>query len=233
MKLGLRGKFLSTTIALILLGTLMSAGISFFLAQRMLQQIIEKQLQQQSAATMEYISSFIENRRQDVILWSQQSIFVQTVVLSIDPELKGAGAGSEADSGGSGFFVREANETLKSYKKAHPYFEEIAIANSSGDVLTSSQVNVGAALATGKIIKDKSFFQKAFAGAVVVSEVAVSQSGGNPVLTIAAPVKKADGVSGGVLYGIVNLTYFTEKFIEPIKIGASGYVFLFNSDGMV
>ncbi len=73
MKLGLRGKFLSTTIALILLGTLLSAGISFFLAQRMLQQIIEKQLLQQSASTTEYIASFIENRRQDIMLWSQQS----------------------------------------------------------------------------------------------------------------------------------------------------------------
>ena len=81
MKLGLRGKFLSTTIALILLGTLLSAGISFFLAQRMLRQIIEKQLLQQSASTVEYIASFIENRRQDIMLWSQQSAIVQATGL--------------------------------------------------------------------------------------------------------------------------------------------------------
>ena len=134
MKLGLRGKFLSTTIALILLGTLLSAGISFFLAQRMLRQIIEKQLLQQSASTMEYISSFIENRRQDIMLWSQQSAIVQAT----RPWLTKPAVPILAAL----LFIKEANETLKSYQKAHPYFEEIGIAIPSGDVLTTSLVDV-------------------------------------------------------------------------------------------
>jgi methyl-accepting chemotaxis protein len=222
MKLGLRGKFLSTTIALILLGTLLSAGISFFLAQGMLRQIIEKQLLQQSAATTEYISSFIENRRQDIILWSEQSVAVQSLAMA---EARGG-----ADTGGA-VIITEATETLKSYKKAHPYFEEIGIALPTGDVLTTSLVDVAAAMTTVKTIKDKSFFQKAFAGAVIVSDVFLNESG-KPMLVIASPVKNGSAVAG-VLYGIVDLNYFTEKFVAPIKIGASGYVFLFNSDGMV
>ncbi len=52
------------------------------------------------------------------------------------------------------------------------------------------------------------------------------------MLVIASPVKNGSDVAG-VLYGAVNVTYFTEKFIEPIKIGESGYVFLFNREGMV
>jgi methyl-accepting chemotaxis protein len=222
MKLGLRGKFLSTTIALILLGTLLSAGISFFLAQRMLRQIIEKQLLQQSAATMEYIASFIENRRQDINLWSQQSSIAQTLATANE---------SGSSDTGSYVFIKESNENLKNYQKAHPYFEEIGIAIPTGAVLTTSLVDVAADMATGKTIKDKSYFQKALAGAVVVSDVFLSDSG-KPMLVIAAPVKNGSAVAG-VLYGAVNLTYFTDKFIEPIKIGESGYVFLFNRDGMV
>lgn len=223
MKLGLRGKFLSTTIALILLGTLLSAGISFFLAQRMLRQIIEKQLLQQSASTIEYIASFIENRRQDILLWSQQSVAVQS--LGMLDETGSANTGSFV-------FIKEANENLKSYQKAHPYFEEIGLAIPKGTVLTTSLVDVSSgALSTDKNIKDKSFFQKALTGVIVVSDVFLSEAG-KPILVIASPVKNGSAVAG-VLYGVVNVTYFTEKFIEPIKIGESGYVFLFSRDGTV
>ena len=62
-----------------------------------------------------------------------------------------------------------------------------------------------------------------------MSDVFLSESG-KPMLVIASPVKNGSAVAG-VLYGVVNVTYFTEKFIEPIKIGESGYVFLFNRDG--
>ncbi len=133
MKLGLRGKFLSTTIALILLGTLLSAGISFFLAQRMLRQIIEKQLLQQSASTMEYIASFIENRSQDVKLWSKQSAILQATGLIVE-----SGDADSGDATGSLLLAREAYETVKSYQEAHPYFEEIGLALTTGDVVISS-----------------------------------------------------------------------------------------------
>ena len=212
MKLGLRGNFLSTTIALILLGTLLSAGISFFLAKQMLRQIIEKQLVQQSASTMEYISSFIENRRQDVMLWSQQSVFPQAINFAIDTATEGG-----STEGGSSVMVKEANENLKSYKKAHVYFEELGVAKASGDVLTTSSLDVVNVLVSGKNIKDKVYFQKAAGGSVYLSDVFLSESGGKPVMAIASPVKNNDTVVG-VLYGIVDLNYFTEKFVNPIKI---------------
>ncbi len=88
-----------------------------------------------------------------------------------------------------------------------------------------------AEMTTGKTIKDKSYFQKAMGGTVVVSDVFLNESG-KPMLVIASPVKNGNDVVG-VLYGAVNVTYFTEKFIEPIKIGESGYVFLFNREGLV
>jgi len=222
MKLGLRGKFLSTTIALILLGTLLSAGISFFLAQSMLRKIIEKQLEQQSASIQEFIASFMENRRQDVMLWSQQSTFVQAVGFSAD----------SADSGATFVFTKEANEAFKSYQQAHPYFEELGIAKATGEVLTTSLVEVNSSLTTGKDLKDKLFFQKALSGIVFISDVTQSQLGDYPVFAISAPVKNNGSITG-VLYGIVNLNYFTEKFVESKKIGSSGYVFLFNKDGLI
>ena len=220
MKLGLRGKFLWTTVALILLGTLLSAGISFFLAQSMLRRIIEKQLDQQSVSITEYIASFIENRRQDITLWSQQTALQQAIVMS------------GAEEQGSAIFIKEIYESFISYKAAHPYFEEIGMANAKGEVMTSSSHKTDNVVYTGKVIRDTDFFQKAMGGAVFISQVSQSQSGGNAVLTVSAPVKNG-AETVGVLYGIVNLNYFTEKFVETKKIGEGGYVFICNKDGMV
>lgn len=220
MKLGLRGKFLWTTIGLILLGTLLSAGISFFLAQSMLRDMIKNQLEQQSESILEYVASFIENRKQDITLWSQQPIIIETVVMTYD-----------ADTG-SLVFIREANETLKSYQKAHVYFEEIGIATAGGDVLTTSLTEGSAGLNTGRTIKDEIYFQKAVSGSVFISEITQGHADDCPELTIAAPIKNNDNIQG-VLFGTVNLNYITERFVATKKIGAGGYVFLFDKDGRV
>lgn len=221
MKTGLREKFLLPTLLLILMGTSLTASVSFFNSKRTLTTQINAQLQQNARSTLEYIVSWVENRKQDIILWAQQSTIIQAV----------STAGVDDDTG-SAIFVKEANENLKSYKKAHPYFEEIAIVKADGNVLTTSNLEVRNETMTGRNIKDRPFFQKSLQGSVVVSDVTVSELSGKPVIVIAAPVKANDTVIG-ILYGVVDLPYFTKKFVEPIKIGKQGYVYIVDNNGMV
>lgn len=221
MKTGLREKFLIPTLLLILMGTSLTATVSFINSQRTLRAQIHAQLRQNAQSTLEYIVSWVENRRQDIMLWAQQSTIGQAV----------STAGADENTG-SVIFVKEANENLKSYKNAHPYFEEIAIVKDDGNVLTTSNIEAGRETMTGRNIKDRPFFQKALQGAVVVTDVAVSEMSGKPVVIIAAPVKMGDAIVG-ILYGVVDLPYFTKKFVEPIKIGQTGYVYIVDSNGMV
>lgn len=221
MKIGLREKFLVPTLVLILMGTSLTATVSFFNSKATLRNQIDGQLQQNARSTLEYIVSWVDNRKQDIILWSQQTT-IATVVSSI---------GDSAESG-STIFLKEANENLKSYKKAHPYYEELALVKSDGNVLTTSNIDVVQDTITGKNIKDRDFFREALKGTIFVSDVGISDISGNPVLIISSPITTG-GTILGVLYGVVDLPYFTKKFVEPIKIGQSGYIYIFDKEGLV
>jgi methyl-accepting chemotaxis protein len=70
------------------------------------------------------------------------------------------------------------------------------------------------------------------AGKVFVSDVAISRGSGNPVFFIAAPVANKGQVKG-VLTGIVSIGSFTSQFIDPIKIGQSGYAYAINKSGLI
>ena len=81
--------------------------------------------------------------------------------------------------------------------------------------------------------QDKAYFQNALKGSVFLSDVQVSELSGNPVFIISAPIRMSqmsDDSVIGVLYGVVDLPYFTKKFVEAIKIGQDGYVFIFNKN---
>ncbi|MCP4714534.1 MAG: methyl-accepting chemotaxis protein [Deltaproteobacteria bacterium] len=219
MKIGLRGKFLVPTLLLILAGTLSTALISFLNSRNMMEHAIEGQLEENSRSTHEFIVSWIDNRKQDIVLWSQGSSIVQCVGLAGDSE-----------DAGSGFMLAEANDNMKKYQKAHPYYEILGVVHSGGNIITTStreNDNIG------KNITDKDFFKKAMQGGVAVTEVQASDQSGNPVFVIAAPVKDFSGTVLGVFYGVVDLPYFTEKFVEKIKIGEMGYVYVFDEKGIV
>jgi methyl-accepting chemotaxis protein len=67
---------------------------------------------------------------------------------------------------------------------------------------------------------------------VFVSDVAVSRGSGNPVFFIAAPVVDKVQVKG-VLAGVVSIGSFSSRFIDPIKIGQTGYAYVFNKTGVL
>lgn len=225
MKAGLREKFLVPTLLLVLAGTLSTGLISLANSKNMLEKTIVEQLKQNTMSISDYVGSWVENRKNDVLLWSAQSNIMTAIGMS-----------SDTAETGSAIFVREVNEVLKEYKKAHPYFAEIGVARSTGNVMTNSSTDVQADTITSKNIKDEKFFQKAMRGELVMTEVKAGDHSGKPTFVIAAPVRNTQVESNdviGVLYAVVDLPYFTEKFVEPIKIGSSGYVFIIDKRGMV
>ncbi len=225
MTVGIRGKFLVPTLVLIFLGTSLTATISFINSRKTIKQSTIEQMQQNAASTLEYITSWIENRKQDVLLWSQQAALIQTLDLS----------GSDSDSG-SIFMIDDVNKDLKKYKKAHPYFEEIGVAVGTGQVLTTTDIEkVAPANVNATEIRGKDYFKGCVEGNVVVTDARISDKSGRPVIVIAAPIWSVmnEGSLAGMIYGVVDLLHFTKRFVEPIKIGQEGYVYIYNRDGMV
>jgi methyl-accepting chemotaxis protein len=73
---------------------------------------------------------------------------------------------------------------------------------------------------------------EAISGALFVSQVVQSNQTGRPVFVIASPVLKGDVVEG-VLCGFIDMDYFNSLFAGSVKLGETGYAFMFNKDGVV
>jgi methyl-accepting chemotaxis protein len=107
-------------------------------------------------------------------------------------------------------------------------FSYINIANAQGEVRASTIPD-----SIGKVkVPDRQYFQKAMQGEINVSTVYLARTTGKPAFAIAAPIKSG-GTVIGVLFGVPDLTKFSEKFVDPVKIGDGGYLYLFDPSGIV
>jgi len=95
----------------------------------------------------------------------------------------------------------------------------------NGDFITSDGIRGNAA--------DRAYLKAAFAGQdYVVGEPVVSRDTGKSVTNIVHAVKGADGKNRGLVGFQVDFMAFGE-FIKKIKVGATGYAWLVDSEGLV
>ncbi|PKN18321.1 MAG: methyl-accepting chemotaxis protein [Deltaproteobacteria bacterium HGW-Deltaproteobacteria-6] len=122
----------------------------------------------------------------------------------------------------------KANGELAEQLKHLGVFSYINIANTQGEVRASTITD-----SVGKVkVPDRQYFQKAMQGEINVSMVYLARTTGKPAFAIAAPIKDG-GTVIGVLVGVPDLTKFSEKFVDPVKIGNGGYLYLFDGSGIV
>jgi HAMP domain-containing protein len=85
----------------------------------------------------------------------------------------------------------------------------------------------------GKCGPDFSYIKSIFEGApYYISEVYPSILRGNPLFVVSAPIKHDGQVIGVALFG-VRMDYFTNLFIDPAKVGETGYLMMFDETGKV
>jgi methyl-accepting chemotaxis protein len=121
---------------------------------------------------------------------------------------------------------RDAAGKLPWYASVFRYAETIGITDRNGLVTASNDP-----VQVGKLnISDRAYFKDASAGKTVFSDVLVSKATGHPVFVAAMPMK-TDGL--GVLFVAIRLDAFTEPIIKPVKIGAGGYAYITDKNGLV
>ncbi|PKN24995.1 MAG: methyl-accepting chemotaxis protein [Deltaproteobacteria bacterium HGW-Deltaproteobacteria-21] len=210
-KLGLRTKFLVPVICLIILGMGTSALISYYRAKTALVSAISGQLTQVTESAMINISSWLSDRKLDVSNWSKQPIFASA--------LKDTFVGQAAR--------KPAAQQLAEMKKDYIYYENLCLVARTGDILAASDETL-----IGKLnLKEAKHFQTALEGNISSSEVSKSPVTGNPVFSIAAPIREKDSITG-VLLGMLDMSAMSKQFVEPIKVGKSGYAYVMQRGGM-
>lgn len=210
--MNIRNKFLLPTLLLIIVGMGVSATISYVKSKNALSASLLDNIQQRADSTATSLESWIRDRQLDLKSWSSEEIYLKAT----KPSIIGKAARVSA------------NEKLLRLKSDYGYYEDLFLADARGEIIASS-----ARATIGKInVKDRTYFKSALTGNAFVSDAAVSRGSGNPVFFIAAPVIDNSQVKG-VLTGVVSIDSFSGQFIDPIKIGRSGYAFAINKSGLI
>ncbi|MDY6790888.1 MAG: methyl-accepting chemotaxis protein [Thermodesulfobacteriota bacterium] len=145
--------------------------------------------------------------------------------------------------------VHQANEYLQSIHNRFPYYENLPLAvKMTGGRSFEVKVN-----GKKKTIKDGTFLTDTVGGKTIgkcgphfsyikavyegkkffISQVYPSILRGNPIFVISAPVRAKSGKLIGVAVVAPQMSYFTEIFIDKIKVGETGYLFFVDDRGML
>ena len=210
MKLSLKKRLLLPTTALIVLVMGISTGVTYYLSSKAF-----------SEKAIEQFSTLARSKAEMIDVWVEDTkamIRTSAVRTEYEDVLK---KDTEANR-------TTANTELAKQVKGLQEISYINIANTRGDVRASSLPDT-----VGKVkVEDRDYFQKAMKGQVNVSSVYLSRTTGKPAFAIAAPIKEGETIIG-VIYGVPDIVHFSERFVDPVKVLETGYVYLFDTSGMV
>jgi methyl-accepting chemotaxis protein len=210
MRLSLKKKILLPTMILIVLVMGISTGVTYYLSNNAFSKNAVGAFATIAQSKAELIDRWIDDTKALMRISAGRSVFEEVLK-------------KDTDTGRA-----VANAELAKQVKAMSGFSYINIVNAEGEVRASSLPD-----SVGKVkVADREYFQKAMKGEVNVSDVYIARTTGKPAFAVAAPVKDGDKVIG-VIFGVPDITKFNEKFVDPVKVLNTGYVYIFDSSGMV
>jgi methyl-accepting chemotaxis protein len=206
----LKKKILLPTALLVILVMGVSTGINYWLSTRTLEENALEQTALLTKTKMELIDTWVGETTKFMAASGGRNVF-EALLKNDSEETR-----------------NKANTALGNQLKAMDGFSFISIANAQGEVRASTIPD-----AIGKIkVPDRAYFQKAMKGETNVSEVYVARTTGKPAFSIAAPIKDGDTVIG-VIFAVPDLEKFTQRFIEQVKVFQTGYMYLYDSTGLI
>jgi methyl-accepting chemotaxis protein len=188
-----------------------SALLSFIISSRALEQSVKGNLEITADSLVTQIDMWLNERRREVRNWSENKTFITS--------LEGGFVGKSA--------LKSADKYLAGLKSEYQYMDMVGLADREGVVISSDNPET-----KGTNVADEKFFQESMAGKACFSEVFTSKTSGNPVFVLSNPVMKADEITG-VIFVVVDVEFLSQTFVKPIKIGQTGYAFIFGPDGLV
>ncbi len=209
-KKGLQQRILWPVVLLIIAIMVISTAITYLISSAAFKDNATDSLALSAKSRGELIDIWVEDARGMIATSAGRTVYQE--VLKNDTEESRSRASAE----------------LAEQIKHLGVFSYMNIANAQGEVRASTIPG-----SVGKVkVPDRKYFQKAMQGEINVSTVYLARTTGKPAFAIAAPIRDGDKVIG-VLFGVPDLTKFSEKFVDPVKIGEQGYLYLYDSSGII
>jgi HAMP domain-containing protein len=168
-------------------------------------------LHQRSASTAVAIDTYLQSRRRDILLVSQQPD-----VIAFTQNL---GDAAQRDA---------ARAALSAAAAITPAYESIAVLNLDGTIVAASTQSD-----EGTNVRFRDYFQNARTGSVYISDPSYSVITNQPALFLSAPVRALNGVLVGVVRSRLNLSQIwdlTES--DAGSVGAGAHAFLVDDYGI-
>jgi methyl-accepting chemotaxis protein len=229
MKLKLRNKLLLPTLLIVIIGMAVSTWISYSKSEKALNAAIEAQIGEVTNGAIHQLTAWLEVVRFDL----EKIVQIPEVNGALDPD-EAMATQSRVYSG----------EMLSNEKKKSKYFDYIGLTDLKGMVITRS---ISAPIDPANPVKNErldysneEWFKKAVKGTAQITGAFKTETSSKVVFIYAVPAYRMDSVTlsmteqiVGVLFAMVDIGYFTEKSIDNIKVGETGYAFLFDKTGMI
>lgn len=213
MRLKLRDKFLIPTITLIIIGMATLTFVSYFYSRNTIENMAETEISQIADSASHHIAFWIKEIKLNIGSWSEEATFRTAV-----PDTFLGKSSRET-----------ASERLLAIKGDYDLFEHIILFDTAGKSIAATVTE-----AVGKLrVADMHFFQKSLAGKTFISQVIKSRITGLPIFMVSAPLKLHGKEVVGVIAGSISMDYFNKRFVEPVRVGKTGYAYIYNTDGLI
>lgn len=212
MKLNLQGKIIIPVILVVLSGLALSGYLNYRSSKKALEATIDAQLASLTRGLAEQLDGWVDGLTKDIELCAERAV-IQNALLT---------AGGERETA-----AVAANEALETVFNKYGGYEGFHVAGLDGVVVASSNPS---SVGTLDISKRNYFGNTLGSGKTVISEVLKSKVTGRPIFVISVPISNGGQVAG-VIIGVLDLFSFTEKYINPVKIGSRGYIFVLDDQG--
>ena len=207
--MSLRQQFLWPCMIVLMLGLGILSIVSYINTNKAVEVSVTGQLQQAAEGLATAGAGWFADRRLDVAGWAGQPGYRKA--------LQATFVGRAARRG--------ANDKLAKIQESYGYYEEVGLVDLEGAAVASSNAEQ-----PGRNLADREFFAAGLEGRPFLSDARISEVSGVPIVTVSAPVLE-DGSVAGVLFGVISLDFFDQRFIAPIRVGETGRVLLFNRQG--
>lgn len=220
MRLNLTTKVLAATLALLFLALGSTIATSYFMMSNSAKKTAEEDMTSLVSNTSKMVSAWVAGRKRELRGWGNDKYYQLAVTSQ------------------SEFTLGAVNKKFKGMVTDYPFYELLVLADKDGKTLSASMDSV-----IGKVnIGDRGYFKEAMAFKknkdsrklpLSMSDVIISRASGKPVFAIAVPLFGMEGKTVGVLAGVADLAVFSKEFIDSVKIGNEGYMYVVNSSGKV
>lgn len=212
LNLKLRNKFLIPTVVLILIGMGTSSTISYLSSKNALGDTLVKDLKKTANLTSQMLNGWLNDRMLDVQNWSQQKIYLAAVQDTF--------MGRSAAKG--------ANVQLAKLKEGYGYYKNIYIVNQTGQVTSAADTQI-----VGNVDeKESSYFQSLMNGIPFTYELRKNPLTKESEIVMAGYLNDGEQ-SPGAIIAVIEIERLNQLFIDNIKVGKTGYAYMYQEDGMI